>query len=98
MDKHVMTKFKGSDTYLPVTFGDFAKRYDERLAYCGDEWFEKRFGMLIHATTLMEFDYPDEYMTESAMRKIPKMGPKRIKMILDNADYFGFTVLNMEAA
>ena len=46
----------------------------------------------------MEFDYPDEYMTESAMRKIPKMGPKRIKMILDNADYFGFTVLNMEAA
>ena len=98
MDKHVMIKFKGSHTYLPVTFGDFVKRYDERLAYCGDEWFEKRFGMLIHATTHMELECPNERMTESAMRKIPKMGPSRIKMILDNADYFGFTVLNMEAA
>ena len=96
MDKHVMTKL--THTYVPVTFGDFAKRYDEKLNVCGfcDQWFEKRFGMLIHATTNMEFDCPDEYMTESAMRKIPKMGPSRIKMILDNADYFGFTVLNME--
>jgi len=75
-----------------MTFGDFAKRYNEKLAFCGAEWFEKKLGMLIGVTTYMEFNCPDQYMTESAMRKIPKMGPTRIKMILDNADYFGFKV------
>jgi len=94
VDKHLMTKLE--QTYLPVTFGDFAKKYDLKLAYCGDEWFAKRFGMLIDVTTHMEFNCPDQYMTESAMKKIPKMGPSRIKMILDNADYFGFCVLKME--
>ena len=78
---------------LNCTFLEFANSYDHELKYCGAEWFAKRFGMLIDVTTYMEFNCPDEIMTESAMKKIPKMGPSRIKMIFDNADYFGFKVI-----
>jgi hypothetical protein len=95
MDKHVMTKF--THCYLPATFGDFAKRYYKELAFCDNEWFEKKLCMLLSVTAHMESECPNEYITESAMRKIPKMGPSRIKILLDNADYFGFTVLKQEA-
>jgi|CoawatStandDraft_6_1074263.scaffolds.fasta_scaffold05795_8 hypothetical protein len=78
---------------LNCTFGEFTKSYDHEIKYCDSEWFEKRFCMLLSPVSHWEFECPEEIMTESAMKKIPGMGPKRIQIIFDNAEYFGFKVI-----
>lgn len=78
---------------LNCTFLEFANSYDHELKYCDQEWFEKRFTMLLGPVSYWQYACPDEIMTESAMLQIPRMGPERIKLIFDNAEYFGFKVI-----
>lgn len=81
---------------LDCTLRQFAKIYSYEIAYCGDEWFEKQLGLLIPQVSYMATEMADALLTESELKKIPGMGPKRINLLFDNADYFGYNVLKLE--
>jgi hypothetical protein len=44
----------------------------------------------------METEMDDAFLDESILKKIPGMGPKRINLLFDNADYFGYNVWKLE--
>ena len=81
---------------LNCTLRQFAKTYMHKIAYCGEEWFEKQLGLLIPQVSYMATEMDDAFLDESILKKIPGMGPKRIDLLFDNADYFGYNVWKLE--
>tara|TARA_B100001057_G_C22038626_1_gene640042 strand:- start:83 stop:445 length:363 start_codon:yes stop_codon:yes gene_type:complete len=81
---------------VDCTLKQFARTYSHEIAYCGDEWFEKQLGLLIPQVSYMATEMDDAFLTESILKKIPGMGPQRINLLFDNADYFGYETLTLE--
>lgn len=82
---------------IDTTLREFAKTYSQKIAYCGDTWFEKKLGLLIPQISYMWWKMEDAFLTESVLKTIPGMGPQRINLLFDNADYFGYETLTVEA-
>ena len=62
----------------------------------GDEWFEKQLGLLIPQVSYMETEMADARCTETQLKRIPGMGPRRINLLFDNANYFGYSVFKLK--
>ena len=81
---------------INCTLGQFARTYSHEIAYCGDEWFEKQLGLLIPQVTYMETEMADARCTETELKRIPGIGPRRINLLFNNANYFGYSVSKLK--